>query len=114
MQIVRNFFNENNLVTVWSKFDCAFTFYQERVVNRRTVVSKSKIDHFGVRAVNLDLCLEATPLMAENFSFHKPIFLKIKCSYKLEKSSVENKNSLPKKPQWYKASKDNLKIIWRT
>ena len=110
VQIVRNFFNENNLVTVWSKFDCAFTFYQERLVNRRTVVSKSKIDHFGVRAVNLDLCLEATPLhLAENFSFHEPIFLKIKCSYKLEKSSVENKNSLPKKPQWYKASKDNLK-----
>lgn len=110
VQIVKNFFHENNLVSVWSKFDCAFTFYQERFSNGRTIVSKSKIDHFGVRFDDLNICLEATPLhLAENVSFHEPIFLKIKCNFGMSKTSAEKSPSIfPKKPMWYKASKDDI------
>ena len=102
VQIVKNFFQENNLATVWSKFDCAFTFYHERVTRGRTVVSKSKIDHFGVKSDDLNLCTEAMPLhLAENFSCHEPIFLKIKYNIQMNKvGSGPGKVNNPKKPLW--------------
>ena len=111
VQIVKNFFIENNLDTVWSNFECAFTFYHERFTGGRTVVSKSKIDHFAVKAEDLELCLEATPLhLAENFSYHEPIYLNLKCNFLVDKTNVtQGKVKSAKKPLWYKASKEDLK-----
>ena len=110
VQIVKNFFHENNLVTVWSKFDCAFTYYHERFTGGRTVVSKSKIDHFAVKSEDLNLCVEATPLhLAENFSCHEPIFLKMKYNITVNKTgNGQEKVNFPNKPLWYKASKTEL------
>lgn len=110
VQIVKHFFLENDLVTVWSKFDCAFTFYHERFAGGRTVVSKSKIDHFGVKSEDINLCVEAAPLhLAENFSCHEPIFLKMR--YKIIVNNIDNvqeKVNGPAKPLWYKASKSEI------
>ena len=107
VNIVQNFFQENNLVTSWSKFDCDFTFYQERTVRGQTIVSKSTIDHFSVRFEDLNSCLNAMPIhMAENFSFHAPIYLKFECNITLDKHNVSNeKLTNQKRPQWHKASK---------
>ena len=110
VQIVKRFFQENNMVSAWSKFDCDFTFYHERVTGGRTVVSKSKIDHFGVKAEDLSFCGEAKPLhLVDNFSYHVPIYMNI-----IGKDLAQNvsKNGVsvdyPKKPLWYKATDANL------
>ena len=111
VQTVKNFFQENNLVSAWSKFDCDFTYYQERVVRGRTVVSKSTIDHFGVKFEDLNSCVEATPLhLASNFSFHAPIYLKIECANLILKpSEIHEKLNISNKPMWYKASSSQVK-----
>jgi hypothetical protein len=106
VQIVKNFCQVNNLVTSWVKFDCDFTFYQERVVRGRTVVSKSTIDHFCVNFEHLNCCVEAMPLhMAENLSYHDPIYLKLQFDMTSLESEVTNhKINSTKRPMWNKAS----------
>ena len=105
VHLVKNFLLEHNLVTSWEKFDCDFTFYHERMVRDRTVVSKSTIDHFCVKFEDLNFCVDATPLhVAENTSFHDPILLKFELKNQvLQNHSVleEKKNNV--KPQWHKA-----------
>ena len=109
-QIVKNFLHENSLLTVWSKFDCNFTYYQERVVRERTVVSKSTIDHFCISSNSLDNATVAMPLhLAANLSKHAPIYLKLNFNITLENPGSNDSNSPPsEKPMWHKSNSLNI------
>ena len=110
VQIVKNFLQENTLITVWSQFDCNFTYYQERVVRGRTVVSQSTIDHFCIKSHSINSCVEAMPLhLAANLSKHAPIYLKLNCNSVPKNAANSDTYSPPSdKPMWHKANTEHI------
>ena len=110
VQIVRNFLRENDLTSTWDKFECDFTYYHERRERGRTIISKSTIDHFCVKNDSLDSCVEGMPLhFSDNLSCHAPVFLKLACENLHIKQNHESEtNSKIPKPQWHKASSENI------
>ena len=112
VQIVKNFLLENNLITAWSNVGCDFTYYQERVVRGRTVISHSVIDHFCVKSDSIGKYSDIMPLhIAANLSNHAPIYLKIQCDVTFrEPINTKSNSHTVHKPQWERASqidKDN-------
>ena len=110
VQIVKNFLIENNLTSTWDKFECDFTYYHERRERGRTIVSKSTIDHCCVNNDTLDSCVEGMPLhFSDNLSCHAPVFLKIACDrLYIKDNPVSDKDAKIPKPQWHKASSENI------
>ena len=79
VRTVKHFLDTNNLVSVWTLFNCDFTYSQSREVNGVLLTSFSAIDHFLVSSEDLVNCVDAEPLHhASNMSNHDPIFLKFK------------------------------------
>ena len=106
VRIVRNFLHENNLISLWTKFECEFTYYHERVTRGRTIVSKSKIDHFCVNSDSINSCSHAMPLhFGENTSNHSPIYMRLSCNVTPMQSSSSNESAIKQsKPQWFKST----------
>ena len=109
-QIVKNFCIEKEFSTVWSVFPPDFTYYHERLLNGRTVCSKSIIDHFCLSDDYLYSCIEATPLdFTENISKHEPIYMKLVLENPIQQ--VTYNNAVPFKrdnPVWSKALAINI------
>ena len=106
--LVKTFLLENNLITVWSKFDCDFTQCQTRTVHGTERSYFSTLDHFCVKPDFLESCVEATPIhLVENTSTHEPIFLKFKC-IPTKVNNVSYKNMQVPRPQWDRASEDDI------
>ena len=68
------------------------------------------IDHFCVKNDSLDSCVEGMPLhFSDNLSCHAPVFLKLACENLHIKQNHESEtNSKIPKPQWHKASSENI------
>ena len=78
--MVKTFLNNNNLVPIWDKFACEYTYSFDKVVNGFNRSYFSVIDHFCVSSDLLINCIEATPVYStDNTSNHELIILKIKC-----------------------------------
>ena len=106
---LKDFLTENNLCSVWSKFDCDFTYSFTRLVNGVERTFFSTIDHFCTSPEMLPSCTEAATLhFVENMSNHEPIFLKFKC-VPSNIETVSDKNSRPPpKPVWKKAEQADI------
>ena len=101
VRTIKHFLQENNLLSLWSKFECPFTYYHERVMNGQTIISKSGIDRFCVNSDILDSCFDAMPLsLAENLSNHSPIFMKLTCNPTMTQctKSNESRDNMHPKP----------------
>ena len=48
VNIVKSFIEENNLIPIWTKFSCDFTYSQTQIRNGRSQTTFSTIDHFIV------------------------------------------------------------------
>ena len=108
VDIVKNFCTELDVESVWSVHPCDFTYYQERSQGNRTIVSQSVIDHFCISSHNLNLCVEASPLhIADNRSFHDPIYLKLNTSLRTSKAEILQK---PKESKilWNRATAEQI------
>ena len=107
--IVKQFIEENELTSVWSKFGCDFTYSQTAERNGRIQTAFSTIDHFIVKNEFLDDCTEACALhIAENLSNHEIIYLKIKVqNVELPKQS-KTFEPPSNKPNWLKASPEQI------
>ena len=106
--LVKAFLLDNNLVTVWSKFDCDFTQCQTRTVHGTERSYFSTLDHFCVKPNFLESCVEATPLhIVDNTSNHEPIFLKFKCTPS-KVNNISHKNTQDPKPMCRRASQEDI------
>ena len=69
------FFLDNDLLSVWTKFNCDFTYSQTRMINGSERKYFSVIDHFSVSKGLLENCIDASPILTQdNLSNHTPIF----------------------------------------
>ena len=78
VQIVKNFLTEYNLRTMWSDFECDFTYCHPCTRNNRVVYSFSTIDHFILNENYVNSVEDASVIhLAENLSNHDSIYLRI-------------------------------------
>ena len=108
---MKTFLFDNNLETLWNKFDCDYTYSFSKLVNGLDRSYFSVLDHFCVNSNFLDSCIEASPLFSpDNLSNHLPILLKYKCSSNDVPPNVNPIHDRPviNKPAWGRASHDNL------
>ena len=105
---VKNFLSDNNLSSVWSKFQCDFTYCHSKLVHGVERSYFSTLDHFCVKPELMQLCVESTPLhLVDNMSNHEPIYLKFKCvPTKVE--NISYKYVATPKPLWKSADPDNI------
>ena len=107
VQIVKNFMEGLNLVTLWDKFPCDFTYIHHVPTNEGRYPT-STIDHIMVQENFVDKCLEACVLhLGENLSSHEIIFLKLQVDFEpLIQQNFITKNSHA--PKWDKATDDQI------
>ena len=108
---VKDFIDDNNLTSVWNKFDCDFSYSHTKTLNGTETTYFSTIDHFCVNNELLGDCLEAFPLHSpENLSNHEPILLKMKCPQNNLGGSSEFCDQGPghSKPIWDSATQLDL------
>ena len=105
---VKQFLNEKDLKTVWTKFPIDFTYCQSVNRNGQRQFVTSTIDHFFVQEQFLNNCIDGDVLhFGENMSNHELIYLKINCQFQksnMEVKSTKNKNI----PNWKAAGPDQL------
>ena len=79
VNIIRDFFSNNNLISVWSNFNVDFTFSNHSVRNGNNVFSSSCIDHFVMKnSLLADVSHAQVIHLGDNLSNHDPIYLSIK------------------------------------
>ena len=106
VQIVQNFITTNNFMSVWTKFQCDFTYSQSRDVNGVLSTCSSVIDHFLVSSEDLVNCEEAMPVHTpSNMSNHEPICLKFR--YNMCINRVTNAEATAKSVPCWKRAKPN-------
>ena len=104
VQTINNFMEGLNLITIWDKFSCDFT-YTHPLPNGRC--SFSTIDHILVKEEFVDSCIDGSVLhLGENLSRHEILYLKIKPANLIIDKSHPPDSSEPysKKPKWEKAT----------
>ena len=110
VNIVRNYIEENHLITAWDRFDIDFTHYNE--VNGRSFVSK--IDHFFWDNVFGQLVENSGVIHnPSNLSDHSPVYCQFNVNL-VSKNVPSTRVSLPSKPSWGHSSeseKENFKIM---
>lgn len=75
VNFIKQFFLDNDLLSVWTKFTCDFTYSQTRMINGSERTYFSVIDHFSVSKDLLENCIDASPILTQdNLSNHTPIF----------------------------------------
>ena len=115
VNIVKNFLSEYNLQTVWSYFDCDFTYCHPTTRNNRVLYSFSKIDHFILNENIIDCIEDASVLhLGENLSNHDSIYLRIKCQNFKNVNTDEVFISKGFQPSWKKASPEHIKALQDT
>lgn len=109
---VTNFLSDNNLETLWNKFDCDYTYSFSRNVNGLDRSYFSVLDHFCVNSNFLDSCTDVSPLFSpDNLSNHLPILLQLKCSFNNQPDfSSSQDRPVTNKPAWGRASQDDLSM----
>ena len=112
VNIVKNFLDDYELQTIWSFFDCDFTYCQSSTRNNRVQYSFSKIDHFFLKEQLVDIAEEATVLhIGENLSNHDAIYLRIKCKNLKASNSSEAFYSKTYQPNWSRASSEHIQAL---
>ena len=106
VDLVRNFLDDANLVTAWTKFPCDFTFSHSRNIDGQIISSKSTIDHFCISKNNIADCEDAFPMhLVDNLSGHNPILLKINCeNLKMDSLCTLEPSHHESKPLWFRAT----------
>ena len=107
VNIMREFFLNCNLISVWSSFNVDFTFSNHQTRNGRNILSTSCIDHFIIQPIILSQISHAQVIhLGDNLSNHDPIFLSIKIDSGPTVSStvIDDANIFIPKPLWRKAS----------
>ena len=106
---VKNFLEDNDLVSVWHKFPIEFTYCQTVTRNFQMQHSFSTIDHFITKEQFLNNCVEATVLhLAENISNHEIIYLKVNCPQEISLSQNESPSKANNLPNWPKATPEQI------
>ena len=111
VNIVQDFMSECDLTSIWDKFEIDFTHCQPL---QNGNYSFSKIDHFIVKNVILDKCIEGSVLhLGENLSNHDIIYMKIDCIHQSVQDSTQENPSYSNflKPNWQKAAKHHVKNL---
>ena len=76
----KQFCIDNDLNSVWTKFNCDYTYSHTKIVNGLSRTYFSIIDHFCVKNDFLKDCVEAFPIHTpDNIYNHEPILLKFNC-----------------------------------
>ena len=108
VDIVHTFMIEHNLVTIWNKFPCEFT-YTHHVPNNAGLYNFSTIDHIMVKENFMDRCTDGSVLhLGENLSKHEIIYMKLKLDSSIpsnRQTDIDLRNS---KPRWNLASKEEI------
>ena len=87
---------------MWDSFDIDYTHIHT------DLKSVSKIDHFLANERLLKHVVDAGPLhLGDNLSRHSPIVMKLDIG-NIPRQAYKKKNKFPKRPLWYKASKEDL------
>ena len=111
VNIIRDFFINNNLISAWSNFNIDFTFSNHSVRNGNNVFSSSCIDHFVMKNSFLaDVSHAQVIHLGDNLSNHDPIYLSVKINstpHDLFEEPSESDN-ISNKPMWNKASSANI------
>ena len=108
---VKEFMLNHSLCSVWTKFNCDFSYSHTRNVNGTDTTYYSTIDHFCVNSTFLSDCIEAFPLHSpDNISNHEPIFLKINCLENIIGGvpNISSQNIGHSKPLWDSATPSDL------
>ena len=96
-RIISDFLSRNNLLSVWDKFQCDFTY------QHTNLTSFSTIDHFFVTNNFLENCLDAAPIhLGDNRSNHSPIMVKLKLPENVFKEKI--KPTIKNIPSWKNAT----------
>ena len=108
---IKEFISENNLQSVWSKFDCDFSYNHTRNIQGVDTTCFSVIDHFCVSKHFINDCIAAFPVHSQdNLSNHVPIYLKFHCNSigKVDETPADLGNRGSRKPIWDRASETDL------
>ena len=106
VQIIRNFMEALNLITIWDYFPCDFT-YTHHMPNHERQYTFSTIDHILVKEQFIDQCIEGSVLhLGENLSRHEILFLKIDYESSITSPLSDPSDTHTNKPKWEKATKE--------
>ena len=110
VNLVKTFLTNNDLETIWNKFNCDYTYSFSKFANGLHRTYFSVIDHFCLSSELINSCTEASPLYSpDNLSNHVPIILKLKCNLdNLQDNNFNQNNVLPCKPLWKRATENNI------
>ena len=111
VNIVRDFFLNYNLVSVWSAFNVDFTFCSHQVRNGNNTMSTSCIDHFILQSPNLDIVSHSQVIHSgDNLSNHEPIFLSITLDTipDVPNPVLGEENTSSPHPIWRKATEHHI------
>ena len=112
VNIIREFFTEYNLLSVWSAFNVDFTFCNHSVRNGNNVLSTSCIDHFVTNPdVLADISIAQSIHLGDNLSNHEPIFMTVKIDaipFTVDRDNLASNAEIKKPPMWRKASTDDV------
>ena len=113
VDLVKTFLHNNNLVSIWDKFPCDYTYSFSKVQNGINRSYFSVIDHFCVSSDLVDNCIGATPIYSpDNTSNHEPIFLDIKCNEAFMLQNINSDNHFkPSKPLWKHATEQKVRYF---
>ena len=108
VNFVKAFISSNDMHTVWSKFECDYTYSFSKIVNGLQRSFFSRIYHFCLSPDLMTDCIMASPVHSvDNISNHAPIIMSVKC--KLDGVVEPETNcSIPSHPLWKKATPENL------
>ena len=109
--IVRDFFLNYNLMSVWSAFNVDFTFCDHQVRNGINIMSTSCLDHFILHSTSLNEVSHSQAIhMGDNLSNHEPIFLSITLDTlpRVPNHVIIEGNSDTPRPIWRKATEQHV------
>ena len=111
VQIVNNFMEGLNLVTIWNKFPCEYT-YMHHVPNNDGQYNTSKIDHIMVPQHFVNRCIDGDVLhLGENLSNHGILFLKINIDINPSSEKKGSGSNFARGLKWNKATDDEINSL---
>ena len=114
VQLVSNFMDGLNLMSIWDKFPCEFT-YIHHVPDNEGRYKCSTIDHIMVKEQFIDYCTEGCVLhLGENLSSHEILYLKVKCDFIQTQDIHSSSDCNRSRPMWDKATDDQVNMLLQT
>ena len=111
VQIVKQFLCDNNMFSLWDRFDMDFTYCQSQNIGGRQKLFYSSIDHFVTKYDSVDEFSAGQAIhLSANTSNHEPIFVKMKCphNFSVTVPTQNEHREKPSLPLWNKASHSQL------